>query len=185
MSTTADEALKILESAECLFDSTAVDDAVQGMALRLNRMLEGEEVVVLCVMTGAVVVAGKLLPRLEAPLLLDYVHATRYRGETSGGELRWLKRHETPLAGRRVLIIDDILDEGYTLEAIAHHCAEEGAAQVITSVLTEKLHQRGCSFRADVVGLTVPDRYVFGCGMDYKGWLRNAPGIYAVTGHAE
>ena len=181
MSATADEARNVQEAAECLFDQAAVDEAVQGMAMRLNSMLDGDETVALCVMTGAVVLAGRLLPLIDAPVLLDYVHATRYRERTTGGEIDWINRHRTPLAGRTVLIIDDILDEGYTLEAIARYCAGEKAARVITTVLVEKQHDRGCGFSADIVGLTVPDRYVFGCGMDYMGWLRNAPGIYAVA----
>ena len=98
-----------------------------------------------------------------------------------GGGIAWLKREETPLHGQSVLVIDDILDEGYTLEAIVAHCRDAGATRVVSAVLTEKIPQRGCGFRADVVGLTVPDRYVFGYGMDYHGYWRNLKGIYAVN----
>lgn len=182
MSTTAEESRTVLANAECLFDDATVNAAIREMARKVNELLEGQETVALCVMTGAVVLAGKLLPLIDAPLQFDYVHATRYRGETSGGDIAWRKAHEIPLAGRNVLILDDILDEGYTLDAIARRCAAESPRQVLTAVLTEKIHGRSCGFRADVVGLTLPDRYVFGYGMDYKGWLRNAPGIYAVSG---
>lgn len=181
MSTTAEEALTVLRNADCLFDQGAVDDAIREMAVRVDDLLDGRETVALCVMTGAVVVAGKLLPLLKAPLLLDYVHATRYRGETSGGDIAWERQNKVPLAGRCALVIDDILDEGNTLDAIVRRCREGGATQVVTAVLAEKRHDRGCGFRADVVGLSVPDRYVFGAGMDYKEWLRNAPGIFAVA----
>jgi len=181
MSTTAEEAQEVLRSADCLFDQSAVDEAIQRMATQVDGLLDGRETVALCVMTGAVVVAGKLLPLLKAPLLLDYVHATRYRGETSGGDITWERKHKVSLAGRCALVIDDILDEGNTLDAIARRCAEAGAARVVTAVLVEKLHDRGCGFKADVVGLTVPDRYVFGSGIDYKDWLRNAPGVFALA----
>jgi len=182
MSITAAEALKVHESADCLFDTAAVEAAIGEMAGKLNHMLEGDSnVLALCVMTGGVILAGKLLPMIEAPLLIDYIHATRYRGATSGGELAWLKRPDVQLEGRTVLVVDDILDEGYTLEAIVGHCRNEGAARVLSAVLTEKRHDRGCGYQADVVGLTLPDRYVFGYGMDYKGYLRNVPGIYAVS----
>lgn len=181
MSTTAREAREVMRTADCLFDQKAVDEAIRRMASQVDDLLDGRETVALCVMTGAVVVAGKLLPLLKTPLLLDYVHATRYRGETSGGDIAWEREHKVPLAGRCALVIDDILDEGNTLEAIVRRCVEAGAARVVTAVLVEKLHDRGCGFTADVVGLTVPDRYVFGSGMDYKDWLRNAPGIFAVA----
>ena len=182
MAISAEEARDVLAQADRLYNNAAVEHAITGMARQLDRVLDGETTVALCVMTGAVVLAGKLLPQMQTPLLLDYVHATRYRGETSGGGIAWLKRQETPLGGRSVLVIDDILDEGYTLEAIVAHCHDAGATRVVSAVLTEKIHKRGCGFRADVVGLTVPDRYVFGYGMDYKGFLRNAAGIFAVAG---
>jgi hypoxanthine phosphoribosyltransferase len=181
MTTTAAEALMVLRDSDCLHDANAVASAVQAMADRLNDLLSDEETVALCVMTGGVVLAGQLLPMLRAPLQLDYVHATRYRGDLSGSEIAWLKQEETPLAYRNVLIIDDILDEGYTLEAIHRHCKTKGAGRVISAVLTEKRHERSCGYHADVVGLTVPDRYVFGAGMDYKGYLRNLPSIHAVS----
>ena len=186
MSVTAAEALAVQQNADCLFDEQQVEAVIETMADRLDRELAGQsadgQILALCVMTGAVILAGKLLPKVDAPMLLDYVHATRYRGATTGGKLAWLKRNELPIDGRTVVLIDDILDEGYTLEAIARHCADEGARRVITVVLAEKRHDRGCGFRADIVGLEVPDRYVFGYGMDYKGYLRNAPGIFAVAG---
>lgn len=184
MTVTAADALAVYRSAECLFGEQEVDAIIASMAERLDRELsdtDAGEVVALCVMTGAVILAGKLLPKVESPLLLDYVHATRYRGATTGGDLAWLKRNELPVDGRTVVLIDDILDEGYTLEAIARHCEAQGARRVITVVLAEKRHGRGCGFQADIIGLEVPDRYVFGYGMDYKGYWRNAPGIYAVV----
>jgi hypoxanthine phosphoribosyltransferase len=182
MSITATEAISVYESADCLFDTAAVETAIEKMATRLNDMLDGDQdVLALCVMTGGVILAGKLLPLLDAPLLIDYIHATRYRGATSGGELAWLKRPDLALQGRTVLIIDDILDEGYTLDAIVEYCRNEGAGRVLSAVLTEKQHDRSCGYQADVVGLVLPDRYVFGYGMDYKSYLRNVPGIYAVS----
>lgn len=182
MTNTAAEALAVYRDADCLFDNAQVERIIADLAARLDQELAGREATALCVMTGAVIFAGKLLPQVQSPLLLDYVHATRYHGATRGGDLAWLKANELPIQGRIVVLIDDILDEGYTLEAIARHCLEQGAERLITLVLAEKRHDRNCGFKADLVGLEVPDRYVFGYGMDYKGYLRNAPGIYAVSG---
>jgi hypoxanthine phosphoribosyltransferase len=133
-------------------------------------------------MSGAMIPAGILLSHLAFPRHIDYIHASRYRGETSGGELHWRVKPRYELQDRVVLIIDDILDEGLTLQAIIEDCKQLGAAEVYSAVLVKKLHQRNVGIEADFVGLEVADRYVFGFGMDYMEYLRNAPGIYAVKG---
>jgi len=117
------------------------------------------------------------------PLEIDYIHATRYRGATSGRDLHWMKYPSADLSERTVLVIDDILDEGLTLQAIVKYCQEAGANEVLTAVLVEKqLDSRPGLQQADFTGLIVPNRYVFGYGMDYQGQLRYVPGIYAVHG---
>ena len=152
------------------------------MAEEISERIGATSPVVLCVLTGGIVTTGQLLPRLEFPLELDYVHASRYRGETRGNELQWLCRPSIPLKGRTILVVDDILDEGMTLAAILNYCRQEAAAAVYSAVLVEKLHDRRIGYKADFVGLQIGDRYVFGYGMDYKGYLRNADGIFAVVG---
>ncbi len=150
------------------------------MAAEITAVLRDQNPIALCVMIGGLVPAGMLLPRLEFPLEIDYCHATRYRGATSGGELHWLARPQLDLKDRVVLIIDDILDEGHTLAQIIGDCRAQGARAVYTAVLANKLHDRRISgLKADFVGLDVADHYVFGAGMDYKGWFRNLNGIYA------
>ncbi len=181
----AAEADRVYRASERLFDRDQVERALDGMGRAISRTLAATDPVVLCVMNGGLVPLGRLLTRLEFPLQLDYLHATRYRGDTVGGRLQWVRKNSTPLDGRVVLIVDDILDEGLTLAAIAAHCRKAGAKQVLSAVLVEKRHDRGNGFRADFVGLQVPDRYVFGYGMDYHGYLRNAPGIFAVAGGAQ
>jgi len=175
------EAARIREHADLLYGPAQVDQAVVGMAHAITGTLHDKHPVLLCLMLGGVVVTGRLLQLLSFPLQLDYVHATRYRGATTGGELDWLRRPALDLAGRTVLIVDDILDEGYTLAAMVAYCRDTGAADVRTAVLADKQIGRAREIpRADFTGLTVPDRYVFGYGMDYKGLLRNCNGIYAV-----
>ena len=180
MSITPEQAQAVLRAAELLHDEAAVDAALAGMARQIEARLAGSCPLVLTVMVGGLVAAGKLLPKLGFPLQVDYIHATRYRGETRGGELAWLARPQQVLKDRVVLIIDDILDEGNTLAGIIEDCRAQGAREVYTAVLVNKLHDRRYqNLQADFYGLDVPDRYVFGAGMDYKGYLRNAPGIYA------
>ena len=182
MTISAEEAHRVLEQAELLHDAAAVESAVGAMAQAIASRLGDRLPLVLCVMTGGLIPAGMLLPKLQFPLELDYLHATRYTGATRGGELSWLARPQSPLRDRSVLIIDDILDEGYTLAGIIEYCRAQGAREVFTAVLVDKHHDRRFGkLRADFVGLTVDDRYVFGAGMDYKGLLRNLPGIYAAN----
>jgi hypoxanthine phosphoribosyltransferase len=178
---TQKEAAEVLATADQLYSTEAVEQALDRLAVEITGKLSGEDPVVLCVLNGALIPAGHLLTRLTFPLRQDYVHATRYRGETSGAELEWIGRPSTSLQGEHVLVVDDILDEGITLAAIVQACREAGAKSVHSAVLVEKLHDRNHDFKADFVGLTVEDRYVFGFGMDYKGYLRNLPAIYAVA----
>ena len=133
-------------------------------------------------MTGGLVISGKLLPRLNFPLQIDYLHATRYREQLAGSELHWIRHPSVPLQGRHLLILDDILDEGETLAQVVAYCEAEGAASVRTAVLVDKQHDRRSDLlaMADFTGLFADDRYLFGYGMDYKGYWRNAPGIFAV-----
>lgn len=178
----AAEAWAVYRAAECLHDEATVRAAIVRLAREVSATLAGRNPLLLCPMTGGVVLAGQLLPQLDFPLEFDYVHATRYAGALSGGELTWKVIPSASLAGRHVLIVDDILDRGLTLAALVAFCQAEHAASVHTLVLVDKQCRREATIEADFVGLTAPDRYLFGWGMDYKGYLRNVPGIYAVTG---
>lgn len=173
--------LQIQQEADCLFSGAEVAAALDNMAAAINAQLANCPTLCLSVMLGGLVPAGQLLPRLTIPVTLDYIHATRYRGATQGAELHWLKYPKVSLQDQTVLIIDDILDEGLTLQAIVEYCQQQGANKVLTAVLIEKaLPQRRGLAQADFTGLVVPNRYVFGYGMDYQEHLRAANGIYAV-----
>jgi hypoxanthine phosphoribosyltransferase len=174
-----DEIRTIEQEAERLYAEAEVEAALDRMAAEIAARLETRNPLVLTVLNGGIVFAGKLLPRLRFPLELDAIHATRYRGETSGGHLHWLLEPQTPLTGRTVLIADDVLDEGITLAAIVQWCKHRGAREVYTAVLVDKQIGRERPHRADFVGLETENRYLFGYGMDYKDYLRNAPGIFA------
>ena len=170
-----------MRSAERIHDQTILASAIARMGTEIGAVLAGKSAVFLTIMQGGLVFAGQLATAIDADLEFDYVHATRFRGTTEGGELQWLRRPDTPLAGRLVLLVDDILDEGYTLKAIRDWCFAEAASQVLLAVLCEKRHGRSVpGLSADFVGVEVPDRYVFGYGMDFHEQGRNLPGIYAL-----
>src|SRR5262245_30821529 len=137
------------------------------MAVAVTSQLATTNPIVLAVMIGGLIPAGGLLSRLGFPLEVDYVHATRYRGSIEGRDVEWRARPHAAIKDRVVLIVDDIFDEGITLSAVSQYCREQGAAQVLTSVLVEKQHDRKRRLPgADFTGLRVEDRYVFGSGMD-------------------
>ncbi|MGD2119864.1 MAG: hypoxanthine-guanine phosphoribosyltransferase [Chromatiales bacterium] len=179
---TGKQAEQVLAEADLLLTEQQIEQAMKIMAQQINSALAGTDPVILCVMNGGLIPAGMLLPQLDFVFKLDYLHATRYREKTSGSSLNWLKYNEVSLKNKNVLIIDDILDEGFTLEAIHDYCEQQGASRVFSAVLAEKKHDRSNGYQADFVGVELEDRYVFGCGMDYKGYLRHLPGIYAVKG---
>ncbi|WP_133127334.1 hypoxanthine-guanine phosphoribosyltransferase [Legionella nagasakiensis] len=173
----------VYKRSSCLYTTEEVETALDRMAVDIRQVLHDKNPVIICVMIGGLVPMGNLLPRLDFPLEVDYVHATRYRGEISGGELHWKVRPTSNLQGRTVLVVDDILDGGVTLAAILAEIKTMGAAQVYSAVLVDKHHKRvdnGLE-KADFVGLRVDDHYIFGYGMDYKEYLRNAPGIFIVA----
>jgi hypoxanthine phosphoribosyltransferase len=175
------EAQQVMKEADILFTPEDVEAALNRMAIEITKALADKNPLILCMMIGATIPAGILIPKLDFPLELDYVHGTRYQGETRGGQIEWVRKPGTEINGRTILLLDDVLDEGITLSAVIEECRKKGAVNIFTAVLVDKQINRSRSFgKANFTGLTAPDRYLFGYGMDYKGYLRNAPGIYAV-----
>ncbi len=168
------------ERAVLIHDEATVANAVRDMAARISADISDLDPLILCVMNGGLLPTAMLIPHLHFPARLDYVHATRYREQTAGGDLCWQREPTRSLQGRHLLIIDDILDEGYTLESILNYCEGYQPASLRAAVLVQKEHARGVRPPVDYVGLRVPDRYVFGCGMDFKGYWRNLPAIYTL-----
>lgn len=174
---------QILKKSECLYTKTQIEIALDLMAENMTKDLATANPLFLCVVIGGIVPLGNLLPRLEFPLEVDYIHVTRYRGETRGGNLIWKAEPSGDLSNRTIVVVDDILDSGLTLKEVVDYCHRKGAKKVYTAVLVDKeaARQSNGLQKADYVGLPVDNRYVFGYGMDYKEYLRNAPGIFAVA----
>ena len=181
MNTSIPRLADALASAEVVHDRAAIQAATRRMAAEIQRDLAGQRPLFLTIMHGGMLFAAELALELGFDVEFDYLHATRYRGETSGGGLHWLRRPERSLAGRPVLLVDDILDEGPTLVAVREWCREQGASDVRIAVMCWKRHGRGVpDLEPEYWGLEVPDRYVFGYGMDYHEQGRNLPAIYAL-----
>ena len=170
----------ILASAEILFSAEEVSKAVSRVAQEITEKLGDTTPLLLCVMTGGVPFAADLMSQLDFPLEFDYLHVTRYGQETAGGALSWRSAPWTSVKDRTVIVLDDILDEGVTLAAIVDRVTELGAKACYTAVATDKQNGKQKPLKADLVALSVPDRFRFGYGMDVRGMWRNLPAIYAM-----
>lgn len=179
----AKAAWDFLDNSDLVAGAPEVQAAIERLAGEITQAMAGDYPLVVVVMGGAVVFAGQLLPRLRFPMDFDYVHATRYGTEVQGGGIDWKVTPPDYVHGRTVLVLDDILDGGQTLRAISDRLLALGAKLVRCAVLVEKELGRKKPITADFVGLRIPDRFVFGCGMDAKGYWRNLPEIRAIRGH--
>lgn len=176
-----DDIARARAEADLLFTPAQIDEAVKAMAARIAARLGTAQPLLLATMTGGLVPTALLMPHLDFPLQLDYIHVTRYGTETTGGGIQWIKPPPAAVTNRSVLLIDDLLDRGVTLQAAVEECARLGAREVLTAVLIHKeMARRPGLAKTDFHALATPDRYLFGYGMDYKTWWRNSPGIYAV-----
>ena len=179
---THDEAATILAEADLLVSEAGCAAATARVARELKSALGESMPLVLAVMGGATVFAGQLLPLLTFPIEFDYVHVSRYGDKLSGGKLNWKVEPKESVNGRTVLVLDDILDEGETMAAIRERVLSLGAARFFSVVFCEKDIKKPKPLRPDFLGVTVPDRYVFGYGMDVSGLWRNLPAVYALKG---
>jgi hypoxanthine phosphoribosyltransferase len=176
-----EQARRLLADADLIHSAETVQAPVASVAGRIATRMRDANPLVLCVMTGGVPFVGQLLGHLDFPLDFDYLHVSRYGEGTVGHTLSWRSAPWTSVKGRTVLVVDDILDEGVTLAAIRERLLQLGAAEVLTAVFADKENGKAKPISADFVGLTVPDRFVFGFGMDVSGAWRNLPAIYAMA----
>ncbi|MDQ1830050.1 hypoxanthine-guanine phosphoribosyltransferase [Massilia scottii] len=174
----------LLDNAEEIFDAAAVQAAVRQVADKLNSRFDQPDnaafPLVLGVMGGAVVFTGSLLPQLRFPLEFDYIHVSRYGDDDQGGNVVWKVIPRPSVAGRIIIVLDDILDEGETLAHVKQRLLDMGAAEVVITVFADKALKRSKPIKADIVGLSIPDKFVVGFGMDVYGYWRNLPGLWAI-----
>lgn len=180
MKLSCEDAWRVLDAAEELCSAAVVTEAVERLAREISAKLRDSNPLVLGVMRGSVIFAGQLLPLLKFPLEFDYLEVTRYGDSTCGGAITWRVSPGTDISGRVLLVVDDILDQGQTLGAIRERMLAAGAQAFYSAVFAEKDIGRDKPVRADFVGVRLPNRYVFGFGMDVKGAWRNLPAVYAL-----
>lgn len=172
-----------LPDSRILFSAGDVQAAIDYLAAAVEDHCRDEEWIAVCVLNGGLIFTGEILKRVTSKVRLDSVRVSRYHNTTSGKDLRWHAEPEFNAEGKRIILLDDIFDEGHTLAALSTYFRRQGALEVFTVVLVEKDHDRKVEgFRPDLVGLRCPDRYVFGFGMDYEGLYRNLPDIRQLLG---
>ena len=166
-------------TSKILFSRQEIATAVESMAEKLNALCTDGPWLVLCVLNGGLMITSDILMHLRFPVMLDSVLLSRYQDTTHGSELKWHARPKKSLESARIILIDDIFDEGETMSALVEYCLAEGATSVVSAVLLDKVHDRKkVDFRPDIVGLSCADEYVFGYGMDIEGFYRNLPEIH-------
>jgi len=177
-----DDIQRVMDNAVCLYSESEIEKEIDRVAKEMYEKLHDQNPLFLSVMNGAVIFTGKLITRLNFPLQMDYVHATRYRGEMQGRDLHWLSVPTISLENRVIVVMEDILDSGLTLAAVMDYCIQQNAKKVYSATLVDKNHPRDVDGvkKADFTGLTVDDKFLIGYGLDYKEYFRNLPGIYAV-----
>ena len=174
------QAWQLLREADLIFSAEEVQASIARVGQQISDRLADTYPLVLAVMGGGIFFAGHLQSRLRFPLDFDYIHASRYGAATAGGSIDWRVAPPAAVRGRTVLVLDDILDAGETMCAVRERILGEGAQQFFCAVLANKMLGRRKPIAADFVALQVPDRFVFGCGMDARGFWRNLPEIYAL-----
>ena len=179
-----ERARSLIQNAEEIFDAAAVQQSVARVAAILNERFDRADdetfPLVLGVMGGAVVFVGQVLPQLRFPLEFDYIHVSRYGDDDQGGQVVWKVIPRPNVAGRTIIVLDDILDEGETLAHVKQRLLDMGAAEVLIAVFADKDIGREKPVQADIVGLTIPNKFVVGFGMDVYGYWRNLPGLWAI-----
>ncbi|QDD01629.1 hypoxanthine-guanine phosphoribosyltransferase [Candidatus Methylopumilus planktonicus] len=171
---------ELISKSSVIYSEIEIKIVIQNIADQVNQTIKTDDLYVLCVMNGALIFAGQLLPRLEKNIQYSYVHATRYVSSLTGGPIHWLVKPPIDIEGKTVLILDDILDEGITLREIAATCIAMKAKAIFTAVLFDKEIAKEKSYLPNFIGLKVPNRFVFGYGLDCKGLGRNLPHLYAL-----
>ena len=171
---------ELISKSSVIYSEIEIKIVIQNIADQVNQTIKTDDLYVLCVMNGALIFAGQLLPRLEKNIQYSYVHATRYASSLTGGPIHWLVKPPIDIEGKTVLILDDILDEGITLREIAATCIAMKAKAIFTAVLFDKEIEKEKSYLPNFIGLKVPNRFVFGYGLDCKGLGRNLPHLYAL-----
>jgi hypoxanthine phosphoribosyltransferase len=179
------KALAVTINAEYLGQSDTLNQAEFASGGKLDQVSEKilkKEIVVLCVMNGGMIFCAHLLPLLNFPLQFDVLQVSRYGDKDVGSVLRWIKVPTVELLNKHILIVDDLIDEGVSLTEVFNYCDSKSPASIKVAVLLSKETTRRVveTIIPNYIGLSIPDKFIFGFGIDYKNYHRNLLDIYTV-----
>ena len=163
---------------EVLIPADEIRERIDRMAEEIAAAYEGRPVTVIGILNGCLIFMADLIRRIDLPLRVAFLTASSYRGETtSPGKLLIRDELLPDLAGKHVLLLDDILDTGKTLTRVVSHLLDKGAESVKVAVLLRKVDRQEVPFEPDFVGFSIPDKFAIGYGLDYNDEYRHLPFI--------
>ncbi len=169
------------ESIRVMFTEEQVDGKIRELGAKISEDMDGEPLKVICILKGASFFACELAKRITVPVSIDFMSVSSYGdGTESTGVVKIVKDLDSPVEGENVLIVEDIIDSGNTLNFLAEHFKNRGAKSVRICALLSKPSRRVVEVPADYIGYEIPDVFVVGYGLDYAQKYRNLPYIGVV-----
>jgi hypoxanthine phosphoribosyltransferase len=167
---------------EVLIDEASLRARVKELGSLISEDYKGEDLLLLCILKGGIVFLTDLMRQISIPLEIDFLAVSSYgRGaRQSSGVVRIIKDLEHPIAGKHILIVEDIIDSGYTLNYITRNLATRNPASLKICTLLDKAERREVDIPVDYVGFVIPDKFVFGYGLDIDEKYRELPFVGVV-----
>ena len=163
---------------DVLLDQGQIQDRVRQLGRQIEADFQGKPLTIVAVLTGSLIFLADLIRQIQLPLRVALLQASSYRGTTTiAGALAINETFVPDVAGRDVLLLDDILDTGHTLGTLVQWMNDRGAASVRTAVLLRKIGRQQVHLEPDYCGFTIPDAFVVGYGLDYNDDYRHLPHV--------
>ena len=170
----------MIDTSEVLITHEQIQEMLDRLSAELNRDYAGKPLVVVGILTGAFIFCSDLVRRLEMPVIVDFMQVSSYVGEVSSGVLKIKKDMSYDIAGKDVLIVEDIIDTGRTLALLKEQLLKRGPASLKICTAFDKPDRRVTDLVPDYNGITIPDKFIVGYGLDLDGEYRNFDDIRVV-----
>ncbi len=168
--------------AEVLIKEEEIKEKVKELGKKISEDFKGKELLVVGILKGAFIFMADLVREIEGNVKIDFMQVSSYHTQMeSSGEVIFVKDLGADIKGKYVLIVDDIIDTGRTLEALVEALKQRQPAEIKTCVLLDKKERREVNFDADYVGFVIPDKFVIGYGLDWGEDGRTYKDIYAIV----
>lgn len=163
-----------------VFSKEEIQSKIEEMGKQITEDYEGESILVVSLLKGSFIFTADLVRNIEVPVQIEFMTTSSYGdGEESSGKVDIVSDLKTNIEGRHVLIVDDIMDSGLTMEVIANHLKQSNPKTVRTCVLLDKPERRKVDMVPDYSGFVIPDLFIVGYGLNYGDYYRNIPYIFS------